>query len=183
MFLPSGDLACSEVRVRRLNFKTTKNVRLANCNMHQVMECECSNRIHSETIPKQFNQMTSLSNMKNASSSGHWTMADKKLFRVFLRILVRYLEISHLDNVRRNVLEAICECRNDYLQQRRTKKDLCLTAMLHDRLRSVVPEATWEQTQAYLDQYLLSRRIRRMGVFDGQPNALNGSQSAPVLDR
>lgn len=102
-------------------------------------------------------------------------MADKQLFRVFVRILVQYLEISNLDHVRLRVMQAIRECREEYLlHQRRNNnnnnKQLCLTAMLHDRLRFVVPPTIWEHTEVYMNQYLLSRKMRRMGTIAAHQN-------------
>jgi hypothetical protein len=92
-----------------------------------------------------------------------WTRSDKQLFLVFMRILIKYLELAHLDSIRQQVMEAMAQCRSSYLQLRATSTShvVCLTSMLHDHLQAVVPEDKWRQAEIYMDQYLRSRRARR----------------------
>lgn len=96
------------------------------------------------------------------SSNEHWTRSDKQLFLIFMRILLKYLELTHLEETRREVMEAIAQCRSSYLR-RRANHQICLTSMLYDHLSEVVPDPVWHQTETYMEQYLLSRRSSRSG--------------------
>lgn len=100
------------------------------------------------------------------SSNELWTRSNKQLFLIFMRILLKYLELTHLEDIRHEVMESIAQCRRNYLQHRAHQK-LCLTSMLHDHLCMVVPEPTWHRTEIYLEQYLLSRRLSRNGPGRG----------------